>query len=134
MKAAASIFVFLIAAGIAVVFLVSVKESEKIAKTQPILICGYTFLEEHLTGAQKQGEALFKINCAACHKLDAQSTGPPLRSVKARYEEEKEISIDSFLNVRRKSFTEIFNQRERKCLISPEISNTDIQNILQYTQ
>ncbi|PTX64199.1 cbb3-type cytochrome c oxidase subunit III [Kordia periserrulae] len=134
MKAAVSIFVFLIAAGMAIVFILSVKESEKITKTQPILICGYTFLEEHLTEAQKQGEALFKIKCAACHKLDAQSTGPPLRSVKARYEEEKEISIDSFLSVRRASFTEIFNSKERKCLIPPEITNADIQNILQYTQ
>ncbi len=32
------------------------------------------------------GKELFNTNCAACHKLDAKSTGPALRGVAAKYE------------------------------------------------
>lgn len=132
MKAAISIFIFIIATGIAILYFFTTQELKIIAQSKPIFICGnvdYEYSEEQL-----QGKNLFKIHCAACHKLDAQSTGPLLRSVKARYEEEKEISVDSFLRKRRASFKEIFNQKERKCLIPPEITNADIQTILLYTQ
>src|SRR6187402_779009 len=32
------------------------------------------------------GKALFNSNCAACHKLDAKSTGPALRGVKDKHQ------------------------------------------------
>ena len=32
------------------------------------------------------GKALFNANCAACHKLDAKSTGPALRGVANKYD------------------------------------------------
>src|SRR6187431_1352654 len=32
------------------------------------------------------GKALFNSNCAACHKLDAKSTGPALRGVKEKHD------------------------------------------------
>ena len=34
------------------------------------------------------GEALFKANCAACHKLDKKATGPALRGVASKYDTE----------------------------------------------
>ena len=138
MKAAVSIFVFLIAAGMALLYLVHIKEQQNAAalalEEGPQFICGTYYLYPPLSEEAKVGEALFKANCAACHKLDAQSTGPALRSVKARYQEEKEISVDSFLSLRRASYTKVFDLKERKCLISPEVTDTDIQNILLYTQ
>ena len=38
-------------------------------------------------GDVKAGEALYKSNCAACHKLDKKGVGPALRNVaeKIRY-------------------------------------------------
>ena len=32
------------------------------------------------------GEALYKSNCAACHKLDKKGVGPALRNVAEKYE------------------------------------------------
>ena len=39
-------------------------------------------------GDPAKGKALFNANCAACHKLDKDMTGPALRNVEARLEEE----------------------------------------------
>ena len=41
-----------------------------------IMICG----TENLSADAQQGKQLFNSNCAACHKLDAESTGPALRN------------------------------------------------------
>jgi mono/diheme cytochrome c family protein len=35
-----------------------------------------------------KGKELFNANCAACHKLDAKSTGPALRGVADKYDRE----------------------------------------------
>lgn len=37
--------------------------------------------------AAEDGAALFKANCAACHKIDKNSTGPKLQGARARWEE-----------------------------------------------
>ncbi len=136
MKAAISIFVFLISAGIAVLYLVNVKELEKTnASQQTFGVCGGpvysdSYFHEEITEEIKKGKALFNANCAACHKLDQRSTGPGLRGVSIRYEEEKEMSIDSFFYMRR--FHREKNTRN-SCFISPEITGEDIKNILIYT-
>ncbi|MBO9582819.1 MAG: cytochrome c [Flavobacterium sp.] len=41
------------------------------------LFCGTPNLSEN----QEKGKEIFNSNCAACHKLDAKSTGPALRGV-----------------------------------------------------
>jgi cytochrome c551/c552 len=43
-------------------------------------------------GAQ-DGEALFKGNCASCHKLDAKLTGPALRGVHERWQNKTEEMV-----------------------------------------
>src|SRR6187431_3171941 len=37
-------------------------------------------------GDAAKGKELFNANCAACHKLDAKSTGPALRGVAAKHD------------------------------------------------
>lgn len=135
MKAAISIFVFLISAGIAVLYLVNVKEQQAVStiEKEPYFFCGtrsYSYSDEANYEEIKKGKALFNANCAACHKLDQRSTGPGLRGVSIRYEEEKEMSIDSFFYMRR--FHREKNTRN-SCFISPEITDEDIKNILIYT-
>ncbi|MCR4033145.1 MULTISPECIES: c-type cytochrome [Flavobacterium] len=44
----------------------------------PVPFCGTKPPE--LTEKEKEGQIVFNSNCAACHKLDARSTGPALRS------------------------------------------------------
>lgn len=41
------------------------------------LICGNAYSSGNL----EKGKEMFNSNCAACHKLDAKSTGPALRNV-----------------------------------------------------
>jgi cytochrome c551/c552 len=134
MKSAASIFVFIIAAGVTILYLLYANEqklAEATAENTPILICGTTAPSE-LEEVQKQGEKLFKMNCAACHKLDQHATGPALRGVKARFEEEKNQSVDAFFELRKTQYEAIMESRERLCLISPKITTEDLKKVLQY--
>lgn len=45
---------------------------------EPQLICGITTL----TNNARKGKELFNSNCAACHHLEKQMTGPALRGIK----------------------------------------------------
>ncbi|MBE8727480.1 hypothetical protein C4F50_21405 [Flavobacterium sp. KB82] len=49
------------------------------AVVDTVPFCGTT--NPILTEDQKKGREIFNSNCAACHKLDAKSTGPALRNV-----------------------------------------------------
>jgi len=45
----------------------------------PVAFCGTS--APSLTENQYEGKEIFNSNCAACHKLDARSTGPALRNI-----------------------------------------------------
>ncbi|KAF2332068.1 Cytochrome c [Flavobacterium nitrogenifigens] len=45
----------------------------------PVSFCGTQAFE--LTGDAYKGKEIFNSNCAACHKLDSESTGPALRNL-----------------------------------------------------
>ncbi|KQO29764.1 hypothetical protein ASF10_04435 [Flavobacterium sp. Leaf82] len=45
----------------------------------PVSFCGTS--NPQLTENQYEGKEIFNSNCAACHKLDAKSTGPALRNI-----------------------------------------------------
>ncbi len=130
MKTATCIFIFVIAAGASLLFLVNMNVQKEIVASEPVFICG-NVAPPNLTEELKQGERLFKANCAACHKLDSQSTGPRLRGIAIQYEEKRSTSLDSFFYMRR--FRRELNT-DTSCFISPEITDEDIQNILLYTQ
>ena len=84
------------------------------------------------------GEALFKANCAACHKLYKKATGPALFQVGDKYEkkwlyswiknsQEMVKSGDAQANA-------IFKEYNGAVMTSfPQLSNTDIDNIIAYT-
>jgi len=91
----------------------------------------------------KKGKQIFNQNCAACHSLDRKMTGPALRNVEARLEEEgldREWiyawvknspalikSGDAYAN-------KIYNEYKKAAMTPfPTLSNTDIDNILAYT-
>ncbi len=63
----------------------------------PVPFCGTN--APPLTESQEKGRELFNSNCAACHKLDYRSTGPPLRNrdslVFAKWILQKNYKIDS---------------------------------------
>ncbi|MBC8755235.1 cytochrome c [Kordia sp. YSTF-M3] len=130
MKIAVSIFIFIISAGMAILFLVNVKEQKEIYAQQPVFVCGNAFFDTETSEEARQGKSLFNANCAACHKLDTQSTGPPLRNINERYTSE---AIIKFIRNDFSGEIKYTNERGYKCTSFPDLSDDAIKNILSYT-
>ena len=97
-----------------------------------------------LGGDPAAGKQLFNQNCAACHALDRNMTGPMLRNVESRLSEEQGLdrewlykwirnsagliaSGDSYAN-------QVYNEWNQVAMTAfPLLSDTDINNILAYT-
>tara|TARA_B100000497_G_scaffold66835_1_gene75476 strand:- start:754 stop:2025 length:1272 start_codon:yes stop_codon:yes gene_type:complete len=89
-------------------------------------------------GDVKAGEALYKSNCAACHKLDKKGVGPALRNVAEKYERGwlyKWISnSQGLIKSGDSKAVALFAEYNNSVMTSfPGLSNTDIDNILAYT-
>lgn len=95
-------------------------------------------------GDAKAGEALYKANCAACHKLDAMSTGPMLRNIEARLSENEGLDREWLYKWIKNSSAMIKSgdpyavktyeaNGKRVMTAFPTLSNEDIDNILAYT-
>jgi mono/diheme cytochrome c family protein len=89
-------------------------------------------------GDVKAGEALFKANCAACHKLDKNSVGPPLRGIANAHDREwlyKWIHNSSALIASGDATAvKLFEDHNKVPMTHfPALSETDIDNILAYT-
>jgi len=85
-----------------------------------------------------KGKELFNSNCAACHKLDAKSTGPALRGVADKYEKEwlyKWVHNSSeLIKSGDAQAVKTFEENGKGVMTSfPQLSNADIDNILAYT-
>ncbi len=132
MKAAISIFIFLISAGMAVLYLVNVKELQVVStiEKQPQFICGTYSISPPLDEKATVGKQLFKVNCAACHKLHSKSTGPALRGIHQRY---TTVDIIKFMRNDFSSTIKYTDERGYKCTSFPNLSDQDIQSILLYT-
>lgn len=84
------------------------------------------------------GEALFKANCAACHKLYSRSVGPALFGVTERHDREwlyKWIKNNQeLIAAGDPAAVAIFNEYNQTPMNAfPQLSNADIDNILAYT-
>ncbi len=84
------------------------------------------------------GKALFNVNCAACHKLDARATGPALRGVTGRHAHDwfyKWIANSSAL-IKSGDADAVKLWEENKPSVMtafPQLSKQDVDNILAYT-
>ncbi|QHI37355.1 hypothetical protein IMCC3317_27340 [Kordia antarctica] len=128
MKVAFSIFILITIAGMALLVFINIEEQEKTYASQPIFICGTPSLDS--SEEAKKGRSLFNANCAACHKLDAQSTGPLLRSINERYSAE---DIIKFMKNDFSGEIKYSGERGYKCNPFPNLTDADIKNILSYT-
>ena len=84
------------------------------------------------------GKALFNTNCAACHKLDAKSTGPALRGVANKHKTEwmyKWIANSSaMIKAGDAAAVKLFEENNKSVMTAfPQLSTADIDNILAYT-
>lgn len=92
----------------------------------------------------KEGKYLFKANCASCHKIDKESTGPALNGSRQRWIDAGEGELiyafirdnqalrDSDSSVRAKEVFEMYNQSPMTPF--PNLTDEDIDNILFYAE
>ncbi|TXD70981.1 c-type cytochrome [Aequorivita lipolytica] len=84
------------------------------------------------------GESLFKANCAACHKMDKKAVGPALRGVGEKYDRDwlyKWINNSQALIASGDALAvKLFEENNKAVMTAfPALSETDIDNILAYT-
>jgi mono/diheme cytochrome c family protein len=89
-------------------------------------------------GDPAKGKELFNANCAACHKLDAKSTGPALRGVADKYEMAwiyKWVNNSSeLIKSGDAAAVKVFEENNKAVMTAfPQLSNGDIDNIIAYT-
>lgn len=89
-------------------------------------------------GDPVKGKELFNSLCAACHKLDAKSTGPALRGVAEKHDREwlyKWVKNSSdMIKSGDAAAVKLFNENNKQVMTAfPQLSNADIDNILAYT-
>ncbi|OIV42310.1 c-type cytochrome [Flavobacterium johnsoniae] len=91
----------------------------------PVYFCGTSSPE--LEENEYKGKEIFNANCAACHKLDAKSTGPALRNIDSlvfvKWVIDKNHKIDSTkieklgLDYHRMKFKDLINEDNISFLI-----------------
>jgi hypothetical protein len=74
-----SISIIILLVGIILYQIIKFKDLPDLNCQIPVPFCGTTIPE--LTENKYKGKEIFNSNCAACHKLDAKSTGPALRNL-----------------------------------------------------
>lgn len=89
-------------------------------------------------GDPVKGKTLFNSNCAACHKMDGPATGPALRGVTTRLDNEwlhKWIKNSSAMVKAGDAYSvKIFNEYNQSVMTAfPQLSDQDIDDILAYT-
>ena len=85
-----------------------------------------------------KGKELFNTNCAACHNLDKAMTGPALRGVSARHKKEWLYSwiknSSALIKSGDAAAVKLWEQYKPSVMTAfPQLSNTDIDNIIAYT-
>ncbi len=92
------------------------------------------------TGDAEAGKALFKANCAACHKLYKKATGPALYDVVQKYEQDYEWlgkwirNSGALIATGDARANAIFEEYNKTVMNSFEgLTDADISNILAYT-
>lgn len=103
------------------------------------LICSFSLFSQDAPAADPAaGKALFNAQCAACHALDKNMTGPALRGVGDKYEKEwlyKWIkNSGELIRSGDERANKIYNEWNKVAMTAfPQLSNTDIDNIIAYT-
>lgn len=102
------------------------KASENWYCQTPIpVFCGTPNLSEN----QAKGKEIFNSNCAACHKLDARSTGPALRGVDSlvfvKWINDKNYKIDS-------SKIKEFGIEYHRVEFKESVKEKDLESIIDY--
>ena len=95
-------------------------------------------VESNVSGDAAAGKALFNSLCAACHKLDGNSIGPPLRDIAGKRDLQWLQSwiknSQALINSGDAQAVAIYNEYNQVAMPPfPQLSDIDIENILAYT-
>ena len=88
-------------------------------------VCGNSYVSSETS---TEGKKIFNTNCASCHHLDKNMTGPALRSITQKYDS---INLVNYIqgkkhNIEHKGYN-------ANCINFPQLTDEDISNLLSYT-
>lgn len=119
------------------------KLSNSLLRFGLIVLFAFTTTLSAQEGDPAKGKALFNSNCAACHQLDKKMTGPALRNVEQRLEEEGLDRAWIHAWIRNSAgviktgdayANKIYNEYGGAAMTAfPQLSDEDLDNILAYT-
>lgn len=134
----AFIFIFLIAVTFVIfgtVYLIFDQQPQPAATTAQVVDVSPPV---ELTETAAQGKAIFKTNCAACHKLYKKAVGPALHNVADKYEREwlyawikNSAALIASGDAQAIAVYEEYGRSNMNAF--PQLTNEDIDNILEYT-
>ena len=109
-----------------------------IATSYNFIISAQELTSADNTAAVQAGKKLFNANCAACHKLNKRAVGPALKGVSGKYDREWLYSWIKNSTAMVKSgdpqAVAVYEEYNGSVMTSfPQLTNTDIDNILAYT-
>ena len=78
--------------------------------------------------AATEGKRIFNTNCAACHKLDRDMTGPALRNMGRVHDT---LTLINFLREDKSLIESKGNYNT--CVLFPQLTAKDISNLIKYT-
>jgi cytochrome c551/c552 len=120
------------------------KLSKSMLRLGLIILLALTTSLSAQEGDPVKGKSLFNSNCAACHQLDKNMTGPSLRNFEARLANDQGLDrkwIDAW--IRNSSgliksgdayANKVFNEYNKVTMTAfPQLSDQDISDILAYT-
>jgi len=125
----------IVATSITAYLLLSNDQKDINAAPIPQSFCGNGIGMEQSQDNQK-GKAIYNANCAACHKLDAVSTGPALRNVATKYQKQN-LKLYDYLQGKRKRLA--LRPAGKKiggglCPKFPALTNEEVASLEAYLQ
>ncbi|MGE5944653.1 MAG: cytochrome c3 family protein [Flavobacteriales bacterium] len=120
------------------------KLSKSILRLAVIILLAFTTFLSAQEGDPAKGKSLFNANCAACHQLDKNMTGPALRNIEARLANEQGLdrqwltdwihNSSGMIKAGDAYANKIFNEYNKVAMTAfPQLSDQDISDILAYT-
>jgi len=98
-----------------------------------------TVNDYEVTPVVSKGEVLFKTNCASCHKIDKDFTGPALQGSLQRWGGDKKAMYD-FIHNPAKSVVEnayakqLFEKWNKTMMLPSNLSDTELDAIFNYCE
>lgn len=91
-----------------------------------------------IAGGNISGEILFKANCASCHKIDKDFTGPALKGAVQRWGDKK-LMYDFIRNssavIRENAYARQLFEKWNRTMMTPfDLTDAQIDAIINYTE